>query len=154
MTHPRYFNDWDILRDVARAMLALRAKGFPAQIAKAAMTQAQADDRLRLADAQVRLWTHVVDRTPFDTADPIASLGASWLEMRADIAAAVERADAQAARRPADQSLRDYADGLRAIAAQLAPVDRPRLDQPHIVFCHDFNLRLRESRQAPQAKAA
>ncbi len=149
---PRFSNQWDVLLDVARELRAARAAGDPGQVAKGRLTQAEADDRARLSCALVTMWTHIVERTVFDHLDSYASLGASWYAIRRDLAGAVDRAAARAARAPADLALRDFADCVRALLWQMQPTGST--DLPHILWVHGFNAMLATRRAAHARKAA
>jgi len=149
----RFLHQWEDLLATAIELQALRASGDPKAVAGGRLTVAEATDRTRRAAALVAQWRHVVDRTPFDIDDPLASLGASWAELRTDLAAALTRAEARAAASPDSRPLRDFADAVAALHWHQQPQGHPG-QLPHIVRVHDFNQALRRQREDRQARAA
>ncbi len=154
---PPFVDEWPALARVAQLLLDQRIAGYPAQIARARMTQALADDGLRTMRAVAAIWRAVVDRQDIDERDPIAALGASWAEMRADLSTTATRAAgrAAAAMREGVADPDDFAACVAALAWQ-AQGWKPGADIPHIVFIHNTNQRLRRQRDVadPARQAA
>lgn len=138
------FHDWPTLRAVARHLLEQRERGLPVKVAKGQLAQADADMRLASARALVALWDAVADRRDIPAED---TLGTTWRAVAADL----EHAAREAERRGLTQWGEDYPAAIAALAAQMRPI-RPGGD-PHIVFIHDINQRLRAQRR-PDRRAA
>ncbi|MBM3929501.1 MAG: hypothetical protein FJ335_13760 [Sphingomonadales bacterium] len=114
------------------------------------MSQAQADDGLRIARAHAALWTAILARDTIATADPVRSLGASWAEMRDDSRRNAEAAAKDASAHPGDSTRAERAAQAATLAANLAPFS-DTLPRPYIVVIYEGD---RDARETPRHRKA
>jgi hypothetical protein len=136
---PLYAFPRETLAQLTRDIVALRERLYPARIAAGKMTQAHADDGIRIARAHAAFWTAVVGdsvATDVDVSDPVRTLGASWAEMRDDCRRNADAAAADAQAHPADLRRADIALAARALVANLAPFS-DGLPRPHRVVIYE-----------------
>lgn len=136
--YPRRRGDWADLGRTAVQLLTEREKGYPALIAAGTLDQAQAGNRIRVMRAVVAIWRTVLndDRLPEPT-DFHAQFGATWEEMRDDLARAAMRARELAQRQQGNRDAAVQAELVEALAWQHQPVCAG--SGPHIWLSHDYN---------------
>jgi hypothetical protein len=151
-TDPPFADDWEGLAAVAERLRDDRARGDPEQVNAGRVTQAQADDRARIAQALALQWRAIVRR------EPVPWLDAHPAEILADLAAASTAAARRAAERPNDQvqlgaALVPYprfAQGIAALLWQQQPY-RDGTHMPRIVFIHTLRQLMQAERAAKSA---
>ena len=156
MTDALYAFPLATLAALTRDIVALRERVYPARVAAARMTQAQADDGLRIAAAHAAFWAAVIGNssdTDIDTSNPARSLGASWAEMRDDCRRTAAAAKADAEKHPNDERRADIALAAACLVANLAPFS-DGLPRPHRLVIYEGDRGARQRRAIPLRKAA
>jgi|GEM_PF-4798538 hypothetical protein len=114
VVRPRYAEESGTLADLAAHLLAERIAKYPAIVARAKMTQAEADTAIRAMRGVADLWRAIVDHAPAPTGCPCCG-GASPREQRDTIATAAARTAQIAAAAPGDKDKADYAAATAAL---------------------------------------
>ena len=143
------------LAETAAQLLAEREAKLPSLVASARLDAASAKRKLRTARAIARFWQAVIAVEDVLTDDPAGTFGATWTEMRDDLADAAARTAKRAQADPSDARLADLADALAALHAQFQPWS-DQTPRPYIVmlFETDREARFRPRRREPARRAA
>lgn len=156
MTDALYAFPLTTLAALARDIVSLRERIYPARVSAARMTQAQADDGLRIARAHAAFWAAVIGdsvETDVETDNPSRSIGASWAEMRDDCRRTAAAAKADAEHHPDDPRRADIALAAACLAANLDPFS-DGLPRPHRVVIYEGDRGARRRQIAPMRRAA
>lgn len=136
--YPRRRGDWADLGRTAAQLLAEREKGYPGLVTAGTLDQAQADGRIRVMRSVVAIWRAVLtDEALPEPSEFNARFGATWEEMRDDLARAAMRARELARRQQGNRDAAVQAELVEALAWQHQPVCVG--SGPHIWLSHDYN---------------
>ncbi|WP_010218878.1 hypothetical protein [Sphingomonas sp. PAMC 26621] len=105
---PRYADEHDTLASLAAHLLGERVARYPAAVAAAKLTQADADTGIRIMSAIAARWRAIADRQPLPPTCACCG-GASLHEQRDTLAAAAARTSQIAAKDRGNANKADYA---------------------------------------------
>jgi hypothetical protein len=113
-TRPRYADEHDTLANLGAHLLGERVARYPAAVAAAKLSQADADTGIRIMTAIAARWNAIAARTALP-ATCACCAGASLREQRDTLRAAAKRTRQIAAAVPGDVDRTDYAAAVAAL---------------------------------------
>lgn len=130
---PRWAYRYEELEKIAQDLLAQRERGYPAQVAKGKMTQADADAGIATMAAIAADWHAVV------TGKPLPAQTISQAVKRKTLEHASRRCAMIASAKPHDRDAAEYAELVETLLWQ----QQDYFSTSHIRWCHDLTLDLR-----------